>query len=609
MNTFFTDEFIEEVRMNNDIVDVVAEYVRLEKKGRYLFGLCPFHNEKTPSFSVTPDLQIFNCFGCSKGGNVIHFIMSIENLDFIEAVKYLAERAGMELPGSGSSEDSKEMRLKTEILSINKFSARSFYNNLFSDREFYAKEYLKQRKINVSIIKKFGLGYSLPGNTLYKLLQEKGFSQEAIVKSGLVIKGKTGDYFDRFRNRLMFPIFDIRGKVIGFGGRSLDDSLPKYMNSPESLVYNKGRNLYALNFAKNFKDKKLIIVEGYMDVITLHQNGIINSVASLGTALTENQGRLLKKYADEVIISFDADTAGQKAAMRSLDLLAGIGCKVKVLSIPDGKDPDEYVRENGPEAFKKLINKSMNLVEYKISTLKKNIDTNTTEGKIEFIKKAARILSVIESPAELEIYIRKLSRQYEISIESFYAEVQNWKYSRKVPKKVRSYTAKQKLPDNRREFFSNEDFSQKINNDKKIIYSELILIAILCLDNSVFKLVKDKYNIDNFSMENRQIASLVYEKLEAKSGIVSGELLNLMNADKAGEFARVLKQDCNFDNCEKAAVDIINRIYLIKLDNRKQEILEMIRSKDELKLDSLQISQLLKELNELVFEMKKYSEL
>jgi len=608
MKTFFTEEFIEEVRMNNDIVEIVAEYVHLKKKGRYFFGLCPFHNEKTPSFSVTPDLQIFNCFGCNKGGNVIHFIMSIENLDFVEAVKFLADRAGMELPGEEDSESAKEFKLKTEILNINKLVAQSYYNNLISDKGSYAREYLNKRKISYSIAKKFGLGYSFPGNILYKLLQEKGFSQEAIVKSGLVIKGKTGEYFDRFRNRLMFPIFDIRGNVIGFGGRSLDDSLPKYMNSPETLVYSKGRNLYALNIAKNFKDKKLIIVEGYMDVITLHQNGIINSVASLGTALTENQGRLLKKYADEVIISFDADAAGQNAAMRSLDLLTNIGCKVKVLSIPNGKDPDDYVRENGPEAFKKLVDKSMNLVEYKISTIKKYIDTNNTEGKVEFVKKAAQILSVIDSPAELEIYIRKLSEQFEISIESLYAEVRSRKNPRKINKELRSFPKRQEVSDDRREIVSKDELSKTVNNDKKITYSELILIAILCLDNSVFKLVKDKYKLDDFSDENKQIASMVYEKLEAKSRIVPVELLNLMNTDKAGEFARILEQECNFDSSEKAAVDIINRIYTIRLENRKQEILEKIRSKDKLKLNSIQINELLKELNELVFEIRKYSE-
>ncbi|HHV94911.1 MAG TPA: DNA primase [Clostridiaceae bacterium] len=608
MKAFFTEEFIEEVRMNNDIVEVVSEYVHLKRKGRYFFGLCPFHNERTPSFTVTPDLQIFNCFGCNKGGNVIHFIMSIENLDFVEAIKFLAERAGMELPGNDNSESAKEYKLKTEILNINKFVAQSYYNNLMSEKGSGAREYLSRRKINHAVVKKFGLGYSFPGNTLYELLQEKGFSKEAIIKSGLVIEGKRGKYFDRFRNRLMFPIFDVRGNVIGFGGRALDDTLPKYMNSPETLVYNKGRNLYALNFAKNFKDKKLIIVEGYMDVITLHQNGIINSVASLGTALTENQGRLLKKYAEEVIISFDADAAGQKAAMRSLDMLTNIGCKVKVLTIPNGKDPDEYVRENGPEAFKELIDNSMNLVEYKIGAVKKNIDTNTTEGKIEFVKKAAEILSLIESPAELEIYIRKISEQYEISMGSLYAEVQNRKSPKKVNKELRSFSKRQNVPDGKKEFLNKIEISKTFNNDKKIIYSELILIAILCMDNSVFKLVKDKYDLNSFSEENKHIASYVYEKLEAKARIVPVELLNSMDADKAGEFARILEQECNFDDSEKAVVDIINRLFTLKLENRKQEILEKIRNKDKLNLNSLQINELLKELNDLVFEIKKYSE-
>lgn len=608
MSTFFTDEFIEEVRINNDIVDVVSEYVKLDKKGRYLFGLCPFHNEKTPSFSVTPDMQIFNCFGCNKGGNVIHFIMSIENLDFVEAIKFLAERAGMELPADNDSRNAKEIKLKNEILDINKFAAQSYYNNLISSKGSKAKEFLENRGINYSTARKFGLGYSLPGNSLYKLLQEKGFNQEAIIESGLVLKGRSGDHFDRFRNRLMFPIFDLRGNVIGFGGRSLDDSQPKYMNSPETLVYSKSRNLYALNIAKNFKDKKLIVVEGYIDVITLHQNGIINSVASLGTALTENQGRLLKKYAEEIVISYDADTAGQKAAMRSLDLLSGIGCKVKVLSIPDGKDPDEYVRKNGADAFARLVDNSKNLVEYKIGSLKKQIDTNSTEGKIEFVKKAAQILSVIESPIELEIYIKNFSKQYGISVEAFYGEVLKRKNPKKNTLDMKSYRKYREEHNNKKKLGSNESSKNINEDDKKIIYSELILIAILCLDNSVYKLVKDKYNIDDYSLDNRQVASIVYRKLEDKARIVSGELLNLMDTDKAGEFARILKQECNFEDSEKAATDVINRIYVIKLEGRKQEILENIRSKDKLKLDSSQISDLLKELNEVVFEIRKYSE-
>jgi len=609
MNNFFTDEFIEEIRVNNDITDVVSEYVRLEKKGRYFFGLCPFHNEKTPSFSVTPDMQIFNCFGCNKGGNVIHFIMSIENLDFVEAIKYLAERAGIELPDNDNSKGAEELKLKNDILSVNKYAAQNFYNNLISTEGLSAKKYLENRGIKYSTIRKFGLGYSFPlGNNLYKLLQEKGFNNDAIIKSGLVLKGKKGDYFDRFRNKLMFPIFDVRGNVIGFGGRSLDNSLPKYMNSPETLVYSKGRNLYALNIAKNFKEKKLIIVEGYIDVITLHQNGIINSVASLGTALTENQGRLLKKYAEETIISFDADTAGQTATMKSLDLLANIGCKVKVLSIPDGKDPDEYVRKNGAEGFIKLIDKSSNLIEYKIASFKKNIDTNSTEGKIEFIKKVAQILSRIDSETELEIYIKKFSQQYEISVEALYAEVLKRKDTKKSIKDVRSYSErKSKEPGSIISFKNINKDNNGNSNNKKLVYSELLLIAILCLDNSTYKLIKDKYNINDFCLENKQIASIIFNKLESNARIVSGELLSLMDTDKAEEFTRILKQECNFEDSKKAAIDVINRIYMVKLENRKQEVLEAIRNKD--KSETSQISVLLKELNELVFEIKKYSEL
>ncbi|HOJ09028.1 MAG TPA: DNA primase [Clostridiales bacterium] len=600
MYNYFNDEFIEEIRVNNDIVDVVSEYVHLEKKGRYYFGLCPFHNEKTPSFSVTPALQIFNCFGCNKGGNVIHFIMNIENLDFAEAVKFLADRAGIRLPDEKNVND-EEYKLKKDILDINRTVAHYFYDNLMSSRGVKGQEYLRNRGIHPATLRKFGLGYSLPeGNNIFGLFVDKGFSYKAIISSGLVIKSKSGEYFDRFKNRLMFPIFDVRGNVIGFGGRTLDGSLPKYINSPETLVYNKGKHLYALNFAKSIRKKNLIVVEGYMDVITLHQNGIINSVAPLGTALTENQGRLLKKYAEEVIISFDADTAGQAAAIRGLDLLAGIGCTVKVLSIPDGKDPDDFVRKNGADEFRKLIDGSRNLVEYKIGCLKNRIDTSTTEGKLKFVKKAAEIISRLDSRVDVEVYVKKFSEQYGISVEAFYSEVLRSVQPGKNIKEVKFYNEKKHND-------VNAASGKKVGNiDLKANYSELLLFAILCIDNNAYKLIKDKIGVADFSAENKPIAEIVFNRLQSNYGIVSAELLNIMEAEKAGEFARILEQECNFDDSRKAAIDVVNKIFITKLENRKREILEMLKNKEN--MQNLQTSELLKELNELVVVIKKHSE-
>jgi len=344
MSAYYPEELLEEIRLNNDIVDVVSEYVKLEKRGKYYFGICPFHREKTASFTVTPSRQIFNCFGCGRGGNVFHFIMGIENLDFLDSVKFLADRARIELPEYSGGHGDDKAQLRKKLLEINKVAARFFYNSLYSPAGEAGREYLGRRNIDETAIMKFGLGFSdFTGRSLLDYLKSRGFKEEEIQQSGLVIKGREGLY-DRFRGRIMFPIFDVIGNVIGFGGRVIGDSAkPKYMNSPETVIYNKRKNLYGLNFAKDAPDRRAVVVEGYLDVITLNRRGIIGSVASLGTSLTENQGRLLKKYFDKVIISYDADAAGMRATMKGLDLLDSVGCDVSVLRIPGGMDPDEFI--------------------------------------------------------------------------------------------------------------------------------------------------------------------------------------------------------------------------------------------------------------------------
>lgn len=596
MRNYIPEELIEEIRLSNDIVDVVSEYVKLERKGKYLFGLCPFHNEKTPSFSVTPAMQIFNCFGCNRGGNVIHFIMNIENLDFVEAVKLLADRAGIQLPNEkdGKNKDNEKVKLVHQILEINKTAARYFYENVISSSGTNAIEYLKNRNVLRESIKKFGLGYSSPDkDALYKYLLNKGYSKKLIAESGLIVKGRNDDYIDRFRDRLMFPIFNTRGNVIGFGGRVLGSSMPKYMNSPETIVYNKGRNLYGLNFARVSGERKLIIVEGYMDVISLHQSGIINSVASLGTALTESQGRLLRKYAEEIIVSFDADEAGKAATIRSLDLLSGLGCVVKVLNIPDGKDPDDFIRENGPEKFRELADNALSLVEYKISYIKREIDTRDAEGKIKFISKVAEVLSKLNSHVEIEIYCRKFAREYGISEGALYSEVLKYLSPKKDFREVRTDL-------NRKGTKSLN--SENISTEKEAHYIELLLLAVLCIDNSLYKLIKDKISIDSFSNNNKEIASEVFRRLNNGSGISSGELLNVMNTETASEFAKIIETECNFENNTKALIDIVNKMKVIKLKERKREILKIL--KKEGNIDNGEKKNLLEELNILVRELK-----
>ena len=571
----YSDELIEEIRINNDIVDVVSEYVKLEKKGKNYFGLCPFHREKTPSFSVEPTKQIFYCFSCSKGGGVFQFISLIEKLDFIESVRLLADRAKIQLPEGDDEEQIEKARQKHEIMEVNLQAARFFYEVLNSPQGEAARNYLIKRGLSENTVRKFGLGYAPEEwNGLLKYLLSKGFSEPVALKSGLALKGKNGGFYDRFRERIMFPIFDIRGNVIAFGGRVMDNSMPKYMNSPETMVYSKGKHLYALNFAKNSGEKRLIVVEGYMDVISLHQSGIINTVASLGTAMTDSQGRILKKYAEEVVISYDADTAGQAATIRGLDLLNGIGCNVKVLTVPDGKDPDEYVRKNGPDGFVKLADKALSLIEYKIKILRKEIDTSETEGKINFLNKVAVILSRLDNSVEREMYIKKFADEYEISEEAMYSE---------VLKMLRPRGNTVIKPAGNHDTPVRSIVDSKSVGDKKLIHEERFILSLLCVDNSTYKKIKDKLNVNAFSdEENKRIANIILERLGNNKGIVPAELLSITGKEYSGEFARILNEECHCDDNIKAILGKIRNIEIIRTDLRQKEILELLRNGNNL---------------------------
>jgi len=594
MYTRFSDELIEEVRINNDIVEVVSEYVRLEKKGKNYFGICPFHKEKTPSFSVEPGKQIFYCFGCGKGGNVIHFITLAENLDFIEAVRFLADRAKIVLPESNDEAQAEKARRKQLVLDINVIAAR-YYNDILNSKQGeLAAAYLKKREISEKTARKFGLGYSPDDwDSLYLHLKSKGIAEEYMLESGLVMKSSRGKLYDRFRGRLMFPIFDVRGNVIGFGGRVLDDSLPKYVNSPETIVYSKGKHLYALNFAKNANNKTLIIVEGYMDAISLHQKGINNAVASLGTALTESQGRLLKKYAEEIIISYDADTAGQAATLRGLDLLNDMGCNVRVLTVPDGKDPDEYIRKNGRDSFQKLINSAMTLVDYKIGLLKERQDLSNLDGKISFLNKASSVISGIDNTIEREMYIKKLSREYGISEEAILTE---------VLKRTKTAAKKNLRIANKAE--TERKAAEKSDGpEEKILHNERFILSLLCVDNSIYSSVKVQLKIDMFSSEEtRRLAAIILDRLENKKGFTPAELLNIVSAEESGEFARILNKECYCDDNRKAIVGKIKEIELLRAEKRQKEILELL--KDQSKLPEGDVEKLKLELKNLLLTIR-----
>lgn len=592
----YSDELIEEIRINNDIIDVISEYVKLEKKGKYYFGLCPFHREKTPSFSVDQPKQIFYCFGCSKGGNVFQFISLAEKLDFIEAVRLLADRAKIQLPEDEDEEQVEKTRQKQEIMKINLLSARYFFDMLSSKKGEGAREYLKKRGITEHTTRKFGLGYSTgEWDSLLKYLENKGFSEQTILKSGLVISGKNGKLFDRFRERVMFPIFDVRGNVIAFGGRVMDSSMPKYMNSPETPVYSKGKHLYALNFAKNSGEKRLIVVEGYMDVISLHQSGIINAVASLGTALTDSQGRVLKKYAEEIVISYDSDMAGQAATIKGLDLLSGIGCKVKVLTVPDGKDPDEYVRKNGSEGFGKIVNGALTLIEYKIKMSRSEVDTSTTEGKILFLNKVAGLISKLDSEVEREMYIKKIAVENDISEDAMFAE---------VLRRTRPRGTVATKPVNTTEVTFRQTGGNAGIIEKRLVHEERFIMSLLCVDNNIYKTVKDMLKIELFSdEENRRVAKIIFERLGSNREIIPAELLNIIEKEYSGEFARILNEECHCDDNIKAILGKIRDIEYLKVEMRQKQVLELL--KNESTLHEGDVDKLKQELRELNMFIKK----
>lgn len=578
MAYLFPEDLIEEIRVNNDIVEVVSQYVKLDKKGKNYFGRCPFHNEKTASFSVEPVKQIFNCFGCGKGGNVIHFIMGIENLDFPEALKLLADRAKISLPESGTGvQDDALAKLKKELLEINIEAARFFHNNLINGKDKAPLNYLLNRRLERQTLIKFGLGYAEDNYAaLYKHLRSNGHGEKAIISSGLVIfKEETKKVYDRFRGRIMFPIFDIRGNVIAFGGRVMDSSQPKYMNSPETEVYHKGKHLYAMNFAKNACAKQIILAEGYMDVISLHQSGIINAVAPLGTALTENQGKLLKKYTEEIVLSFDSDNAGQAAAMRSLDLLSEIGCNVKVLTIPSGKDPDEFIKTRGVDEFKRLVSKARNLVDFKLDILDNRIDTTTNDGKVKFIDNAMVILDKIDNNVERELYVKQLSKDYGVSEQAIYSELarRQRKTDKSNVKQARDTNIIKKNP------VKKDRVAETAEERLKKL--ELMLLSTICLENNVYFLIKDSIDISNIkSDEIRQAFSFAAERVENKSGILTGEILNKFSPALAESFANIVQSMSVFEDNRKAALDILKRIGLLRLEARKNEIIELKKRSD-----------------------------
>ena len=419
----YSDDIIEEVRQKNDIVDVVSQYVKLTRKGSSYFGLCPFHNEKTPSFSVTPGKQMYYCFGCGAGGNVFNFIMEYENYTFGEALKHLAERAGVELPQIEYSREVQEKaRQKAELLEINKQAAQYFYYQLRTEKGQQGYQYLAGRGLSEETMRRFGLGYSDKfSDGLYRYLKSKGYQDERLRESGLFNVDERHGMYDKFWNRVIFPIMDVNNRVIGFGGRVMGDGKPKYLNSPETKIFDKSRNLYGLNIARTTRKKYLILCEGYMDVISMHQAGFTNAVASLGTALTSGHASLLKRYTQEVLLLYDSDEAGVRAALRGIPILREAGVNSRVVNLHPYKDPDEFIKNMGPEAFEERLNQASDSFLFRVSIAESEFPMNEPQGQNRFFERCAQMLLELKDELERNLYIeaivKKYRGQYGVSVE------------------------------------------------------------------------------------------------------------------------------------------------------------------------------------------------
>lgn len=589
----YSEELIDEIKNSNDIVDVISQYVILKRSGRNFFGLCPFHKEKSPSFSVSPDKQIFHCFGCGAGGNVIHFVSKIENADFKEAISILANRAGIELPTLNNYEDNKTAMLKTKVYEINQIAAEFYHHNLYRPTSKTAQEYIKKRKLDNKTLKSFLIGYSGNYDELYKILKQKGYKEEEILASSLVNKTDDGKYIDRFRKRVMFPIQDIRNKVIAFGGRVLDDSKPKYINSSENIVYSKGRHLFGLNVAKKSDLKNIIIVEGYMDAISLYQRGITNVVASLGTALTEAQGRLLRRYSERVTIGYDSDGAGQAATLRGLEILQNIGCDVRILQISGAKDPDEYVIKYGPERFLKCVEQAISLVEFKVKMLKQNLNLENINDKIKFLNEVAKILANVTNSIERELYIEKIATEYKVSKESIYGEVNKLIYAKNTGEKILE-----------KPIIKKEVKKEKPKIDEAIVKREnLIIYLLINYPQESYSKIKNIVLEQDIKLEaNQKILKKMYEEIE--KGNINIDILNCFEEeDIINHISAIMSYDFEISDLNKCIEDIANTYEKEKLINRRQEILESLKNAQN--LSSEELSNLEDELSNIVIKLKK----
>ena len=560
---YYPEELIEEVRMKNDIVDVISGYVRLQKKGSSYFGLCPFHNEKSPSFSVSRGKQMYYCFGCGAGGNVFTFLMEYENFSFIEAVKFLADRAGVELPEMEYSKEAKEKAgLRATLLEINKVAAQYFYVQLKTEQGKTAYTYLTNRELSDDTIKAFGLGYSNKySNDLFQYLRKKGYSEDLIRQAGLINTDEKNGVYDKFWNRVMFPIMDVNNRVIGFGGRVMGDGKPKYLNSPETAIFDKSRNLYGLNRARTSRKPYLLICEGYMDVISLHQAGFTNAVASLGTALTTGHASLIKRYVQEVYLTYDSDEAGTKAALRAVPILKEAGISAKVIRMDPYKDPDEFIKNLGADEFEKRIGSARNGFLFSLEILAKNYDMESPEGKTAFFKETAKRLMGFEDELERNNYIEAVAKSYRVSEESLQKLVTKTAISEGMAKPAaRPKQAGGVKP-----------------KEDGILVSQKILLTWMIEDVKLFGTIKRYISPEDFTEElYRTVADLLYEQYEAGE-LNPAKILNHFTAEEehreaASLFHTKIRELSTREEQEQALKETILRVKGHSIDYRTMHL-------------------------------------
>lgn len=571
------DGVIEEIKFKNDITDVVSSYVNLKRRGRNFVGLCPFHGEKTPSFNVYPQSNSFYCFGCGVGGDIITFIEKVENLDYFEAVKFLAQKAGVELPENNKKEQ-EISSIKTRIFEINRESARFFHENLYSEKGNAALEYLRKRGLSDRIIKKFGLGYS--PNSRYELinhLKAKGFKYEEMVNANLAYARGNSYVSARFFDRVMFPIIDLRGNVIAFGGRIMSDQKPKYLNTSDTLAFKKSLNLFSLNFAKTENDGVLILVEGYMDVIALYQAGFKNAVATLGTALTAEQARIMSRYAKEVVICYDSDEAGQKAASRAIELLRPTGVLIKVISVPNGKDPDEFIRAYGKDGavrFSQLIKNSGNDIEYRLQKAAHNYNLNKSEGKIAYLKDSVKVLVSLDDFIEQEIYAGKLSEKLDVAKDSIMRQVEKERRKRKKNNDKKQFLQVQQSLSAKNDKLNVEKF----DNLRAATAEEAIIAYVINNPEScgeIFSKISSNAFCTSF---NRKIYSVLENKFNCAKQISITDLTQDFSREEISAIAAMLAKEAERMSSKEAVLEYVK---VVLFENEKLDKNKIVSADDD----------------------------